>query len=708
MPQHTDEDIADTEDVFRMYMRKLFPRTRNLEAHLNAIDAIMDQNQAHLPAGSKDGEGGKGKKPRGISAARKGGVSSRQKHMAVADSSADDVSNDSGTGDDTESEYEDDDYAGPVQLNVIFAVGAPLEDDDDDDSEWEEETGDDDSEEGGGEDDPDCALEFLEMLQNSAQHRYNTRSKTKSAQFMEIDFDDDSARSIMQNAAGSYKHNRSEGKTKKTRVKEVDKIEERTESEVSVDEGEPALKSTDDLVSYFLENGEDAFREKFAEKVTARKVHIEEQLAKRRQKETRDVRKKNTGRFKKALQRKNAASNLSYFTKLDPSVQEDILSRLDEVNADMNSGTPSKIALLQTNIPVQYKVHAMRKLGSLANMDPSSGEYYKVKQWVDGFMKLPFGKRSDMPVQMGESDQGAIATFMEDARAQLDGVTYGMEDAKSQIMQLVGQWVANPSSHGTAIGIKGPMGTGKTTLVKHGVSKILERPFAFITLGGATDSSYLEGHSYTYEGSVWGQIATILMQAQSMNPVIYFDELDKVSDTAKGQEIIGILTHLTDTTQNSEFHDKYFAGINFDLSGALFIFSYNDESMVNPILRDRMHVIETKGYNAEDKRAIARQFLIPEVESTINFSEGDIVIDDDILDHITRTHTCDENGVRNLKRCLENIYAKLNVSRLAGSCASILKSSDMVEFATPFTVTRDIVDTLLKAPTRDVPPNMYC
>ena len=124
---------------------------------------------------------------------------------------------------------------------------------------------------------------------------------------------------------------------------------------------------------------------------------------------------------------------------------------------------------------------------------------------------------------------------------------------------MMGQWISNPSAMGTAIAIKGPMGTGKTTLVKDGISKILGREFAFIALGGTGDSSFLEGHSYTYEGSTWGKIAQILMDSKSMNPVIYFDELDKVSDTPKGEEIIGILTHLTDTSQNSQFHDKYFS-----------------------------------------------------------------------------------------------------------------------------------------------------
>jgi ATP-dependent Lon protease len=178
---------------------------------------------------------------------------------------------------------------------------------------------------------------------------------------------------------------------------------------------------------------------------------------------------------------------------------------------------------------------------------------------------------------------------------------YGLDDAKLQILQMVGQWISNPLAMGTAIAIKGPPGTGKTTLVKDGISKILGREFVFIPLGGASDASFLEGHSYTYEGSVWGKIVQSLMDCQTMNPVFYFDELDKLSETPKGEEIAGILTHLTDTSQNSQFHDKYFSEMDFDLSKCLFIFSYNDESKVNPILRDRMYRIMTNGYESKER-----------------------------------------------------------------------------------------------------------
>jgi len=243
----------------------------------------------------------------------------------------------------------------------------------------------------------------------------------------------------------------------------------------------------------------------------------------------------------------------------------------------------------------------------------------------------------------------------------LDQCTYGMHHAKQQFLQLIGKWVVNPGSMGTAIALKGPMGTGKTTLIKHGISKILNRPFAFITLGGAADGSYLEGHSYTYEGSTYGKIVDILIQSKASNPVIFFDELDKVSQSEKGSEVIGILTHLIDTTQNAQFHDKYFSELDFDVSKCLFVFSYNDESLVNPILRDRMYTIEIPGYDKMEKVKIAREYLIPEIEK--EYCMPDIQWTSEIIEYLIEK-TEQEAGVRNLKRGLDTVYSKLNLERI--------------------------------------------
>jgi ATP-dependent Lon protease len=328
-------------------------------------------------------------------------------------------------------------------------------------------------------------------------------------------------------------------------------------------------------------------------------------------------------------------------------------------------------------------------------MEPGSGEFYKIKNWVDTFMRIPFDKYETLPISI-EDGVDKCHDFMENAQKTLNNAVYGLNDAKIQIMQMLGQLLTNPKSIGTAIAIHGPPGTGKTSLVKEGISKILNRPFAFIALGGATDSSFLEGHSYTYEGSTWGKIVQILIDSKCMNPVIYFDELDKISDTPRGEEITGILTHLTDTSQNTEYHDKYFAEIDFDLSKCLFIFSYNDESKVNSILKDRMYRIQTKGYNQKQKTIISNQYLLPKIREQVKFEENQIIIPDETIHYIIEQHCNKEDGVRNLKRCMEIIYTKLNLYRLMKSGSNLFEEDMTLKVEFPFTVTKDIVDKLIK------------
>jgi ATP-dependent Lon protease len=262
--------------------------------------------------------------------------------------------------------------------------------------------------------------------------------------------------------------------------------------------------------------------------------------------------------------------------------------------------------------------------------------------------------------------------FIKETSQTLNSAIYGHKEAKTHILQVIGKWIKNPDSGGNVLAIQGPMGNGKTTLVKDGISKALKRPFAFIALGGASDSAYFDGHSYTYEGSHWGRIVQILQDSKCMNPVIYFDELDKISETPKGDEIIHMLTHLTDPSQNALFQDNYFPGVNLDLSKALFIFSYNDESRVNKILKDRMYVIHTKGFNAEDKLKISREYLLPEIYKTYDFTDKDIVFSDSIIQKIIQGYTASEEGVRNLKRCFETIVSKINIHMLASGETSDL------------------------------------
>jgi ATP-dependent Lon protease len=404
---------------------------------------------------------------------------------------------------------------------------------------------------------------------------------------------------------------------------------------------------------------------------------------------------KNLRIFKKIIKDKNVMNDFAFYEKSEIEDQKKILRELREINKITRIEKPYRMTLLEADIPTLFKGAAMKKINTLRQMDPGSGEFYKIKNWVDTFMSIPFGKYEHLDVSI-DSGVDKCHEFMESAKKTLDDAVYGLNDAKMQIMQMLGQLITNPTSIGCAIAIHGPPGTGKTSLVKEGISKILNRPFAFIALGGATDSSFLEGHGYTYEGSTWGKIVQILIDSKCMNPVIYFDELDKISDTPKGEEIAGILTHLTDTSQNSQFHDKYFSEIEFDLSKCMFIFSYNDESKINPILKDRMYRIQTKGYNLKQKTIIGNDYLLPKIRTQIKFKEEDIKITDDALQYIIENQCNKEDGVRNLKRCLEIIFTKLNLYRLMRPDTNLFEEEMTLKVEFPFKVTKDIVDKLIK------------
>ena len=354
---------------------------------------------------------------------------------------------------------------------------------------------------------------------------------------------------------------------------------------------------------------------------------------------------------------------------------------------------PLRFKILRSPMNLETKKLLMGKLEEINQMGPFSGDVHKLRNWLTQAMRLPIGRYAQLPVSSACEPQ-VVREFLSTTRASLDSAVYGHRDSKEHILRIIAQWVSNPLSRGHCIGIQGPMGVGKTTLVKEGIAKALNLPFAFLALGGASDGTFLEGHSITYEGSTHGKIADVLMKAGVMNPVIFFDELDKVSDTPKGEEIIGILTHLTDASQNERFNDRFFTEIDIDLSKALIVFSFNDESKINPILKDRMNIIRVGGYNAGEKLTIARQHLVPSLLEQYGLTPDMIEISDDILRSIVERVPA-ESGVRNLKRGIESIVGWFNMLRfLPDADFPIGPVSDG-----PFTVTEAFVRKYLKKQT---------
>ena len=583
-------------------------------------------------------------------------------------------------GSDNSNEDEDDneeseEVAKPSKFNIIFTIGgAEDEDDDDDDEEWDEDYEDyEDSQDVTEDEDEEVSTD------ESSSEEEEEEIKPKKKVSKKVSKEEDKG---PKNKSTKNNKENEEVKTedKADKNDKADKTEQTDKNEI--------LRQLKDLLS---KNPKDKSIEKCVE-VYEKDVTKDKEKKEKKEKKQKD---KNMRIFRKIIRDKNTMNDFTFYEKMELDNQKKLIKELREINKITRIEKPYRMTLLESDIPIQFKAAAMKKINSLRYMEPGSGEFYKIKNWVDTFMKIPFTNYQDLPISI-ENGVDSCHEFMENAQKTLDSAVYGLNDAKMQIMQMLGQLLTNPKAIGTAIAIHGPPGTGKTSLVKEGISKILNRPFAFIALGGATDSSFLEGHGYTYEGSTWGKIVQILIDSKCMNPVIYFDELDKISDTPRGEEIAGILTHLTDTTQNSQFHDKYFAEINFDLSKCLFIFSYNDESKINPILKDRMYRIKTKGYSGKEKTVIANNYLLPRIREQVKFTKGDIIIPDDVLGYINETHCQKEDGVRNMKRCLEIIHTKLNLYRLMKPGSNLFEGEMSLKVEFPFKVTKDIVDKLIK------------
>ena len=400
--------------------------------------------------------------------------------------------------------------------------------------------------------------------------------------------------------------------------------------------------------------------------------------------------------------------NINYFHKLEKDKKTKYLSEIKKLNEINELNMPLKFKILNSDMDLNTKAIAMRNIEKLNEMDVSTGEYSKMDKWINGLISIPFNKYVSLSVNNNNTIEEK-REFIVNTKSILDKSIYGHNDAKTHILQVIGKWIKNPQSQGNVLALQGPMGNGKTTLVKEGIAKAIGRPFSFIALGGQSDSSLFEGHSYTYEGSHWGRIIDILIESKCMNPVIYFDELDKVSETFKGEEIIHMLTHLTDPSQNSLFQDNYYPGINIDLSKVLFIFSFNDESKVNRVLKDRMYVINTKGFNTKEKNKICRDYVLPELYDTYLFKHEDITINDDILEYVIDKFTNKEEGVRNLKRCIESIISKINIYYLTGDSNNIDLNFKIKDFKLPYIINREDIDNFLKLnnPSEQPPQYMY-
>lgn len=385
---------------------------------------------------------------------------------------------------------------------------------------------------------------------------------------------------------------------------------------------------------------------------------------------------------------------IDHFKSLNDDKQKEILKALERPAVQEES---MMFKILGMNIPSATKSVILAKYHMIQNMDPSMGEYYKHRAWLEKATALPLGNYKDLPVKL-EDGSAPCSAFMERARKCMSTAIYGQEESKLQILQFIASKIANPTSNGMNLLLVGPPGIGKTSLIKNGIANALQYPFQFISLSGDSDASTYNGHQLVYEGSHAGKIVNSLILAKSMSMVMMFDELDKISATPKGEEVQNLLVHMTDSVQNCEFEDKYLAGIPLDLSRVMFAFSANDITKIDKVLLDRMIVVHLKGYEKKEKVEIADKYIIPTALANVHLDEK-VAISKEVIEYIITEYANGEAGVRELKRCIEQITQKINMLR-------IFNTKDLpfhiADFTLPFVLKKSHVELFLKKKPSDM------
>uniref|UniRef100_A0A6C0HXZ9 Lon proteolytic domain-containing protein n=1 Tax=viral metagenome TaxID=1070528 RepID=A0A6C0HXZ9_9ZZZZ len=396
----------------------------------------------------------------------------------------------------------------------------------------------------------------------------------------------------------------------------------------------------------------------------------------------------------KKLSKENnsTADIIDYFSDLNENDKNNAINELNSIIKESAEKIPFLFKILKMSTNMDTKKVLLNKI---FRANDTSG---KSSKWIEDAMKIPFGCYKGL--ELSSIKPKEISSFLNNLINLMDKAVYGHENAKKQIVNIIAQTIRNPSSQGSVIGLYGIPGNGKTSIIKEGIAKAMNKPFVFISLGGAQDSSFLDGHSYTYEGSIYGRIAQALIDSKCMNPIIYFDELDKVSEGHKGDEIINLLIHLIDPVQNKLFRDKYFYDLDLDLSKVTFIFSFNDPSKINYILRDRITLIETKFLTNEMKIHITNNYLLKDICKDVGINEKDIKLSDDITLDIINNYT-NEGGVRRLKEHLYFIIRELNKCNLTKT--KIVNQK--IDF--PMTISKNIYNELFKSRPKYIHLNVH-
>jgi len=318
-----------------------------------------------------------------------------------------------------------------------------------------------------------------------------------------------------------------------------------------------------------------------------------------------------------------------------------------------------KILNLETNDT--NKLVIFKHYDNMRRTEKSSTEHYKNQIFVDYTIKYPWNKYYDINSIIKNNND--IPDFINSIKQKLDSKIYGMDNVKNEIINVICKFITNIDSNRNNIALYGPAGVGKSKFIKI-ISETLQLPMKTISLGGVKDSNFFLGNGYVYVESGPGKILQNVIDSKISNPILYFDELDKVSETDNGKDIFSFLCYLTDPTQNTTFTDHYFYGMQFDLSKIFYVFTFNDITKIDKILLDRLNIIKIDSPCENEIIEIIEQHCIPEIINNIGIKK-EIEFEKSNIKYIINycKDTIDTNitsGVREYYRIIEKILLELN------------------------------------------------
>ena len=319
-----------------------------------------------------------------------------------------------------------------------------------------------------------------------------------------------------------------------------------------------------------------------------------------------------------------------------------IQKELGEIEDGKDETSSLNKAIIKSKMPKEVQKKCMSELSKLKNMSPMSAEATVVRNYLDWMIDIPWFKKDKIDIDLNK------------ALKVLDEDHYGLEKVKERIIEFLAVQKRMGKSKGPILCLIGPPGVGKTSLGKS-VARATNRQFVRMSLGGVRDEAEIRGHRRTYIGSLPGKIIQMMKKAGTINPLILFDEIDKVGNDYRGDPSSALLEAL-DPEQNTTFNDHYLE-VDYDLSDVMFVTTGNTLNILPPLL-DRMEVIRIPGYTEDEKINIADKFLLPKQIKENGIKQGELDITDGTIKQIIRSYTR-EAGVRNLEREISKISRKV-------------------------------------------------